>query len=158
MFYHDFDNNFNMVWPSPSWSAKDLARPFSTTTPTSEDMTGAMDHSLWSEIGDTFLVKSNITNWFKCSPNGGNLVSLTEGNLSCGIVKSLVDDASLCGGIVVPYYLRMDPCGPAVYTDDFYFFFESRDQACWPVADPCGRRQENHIHNVDDPASWLYLK
>ena len=102
-----------MAWPSPNWSVKDSTLPYSTTTPTSEDVTGAMDQSLWSEIGDTFLVKSNIKR----------------------------------------------PCGPAVYTDSNYFYFESRDQAnCWPVADPCGREEENHIKNVVDPASWLYLK
>ena len=137
---------------------KDPAGPFSTTTPTSEDVTGAMDHSLWSEIGDTFLVKSNITNWFKCSDNGGNLGTLTEGNLTCAVVKSLVDDASLCGGVVVPYQLKILGCGPGVYTDQHYFYFELRDQVCWPVADPCGRRQENHIHDVEDPSGWLYFK
>ena len=147
-----------MVWPSPNWSAKDSTLPYSTTTPTSEDVTGAMNQSLWSEIGDTFLVKSNITNWFKCSPNGGDLVTLTEGNLNCSIVKHMVDDVNLCGSVVVPYFLKIGGCGPAVYTDDFYFFFESRDQTCWPVADPCGRREENHIKNVLDPAGWLYLE
>ena len=147
-----------MVWPSPNWSVKDPALPYSTTTPTSQDVTSAMDHSLWSEIGETFLVKSNITNWFECSPDGGNLVTLTEGNLNCSIVKHTVDDVDLCGSVVVPFFLKMDPCGPAVFTDEFYFSFESRDQACWPVADPCGRREENHVKDVVDPASWLYLK
>ena len=148
-----------MAWPSPNWSVKDSALPYSTTTPTSEDVTGAMNQSLWSEIGDTFLVKSNITNWFKCSPNGGDLVTLTQGNLNCSIVKHMVDDVNLCGSVVVPYFLQMRPCGPAVYTDNNYFYFESRDQAnCWPVADPCEREEENHIKNVVDPASWLYLK
>ena len=147
-----------MVWPSPNWSVKDPALPYSTTTPTSEDVTGAMNHSLWSEIGETFLVKSNITNWFECSPNWGNLVTLTEGNLNCSIVKHTVDDVDLCGSVVVPFFLKMEPCGPAVFTDEFYFFFESRDQACWPLVDPCGRGEENHIKNVVDPGSWLYLK
>ena len=110
-----------MVWPSPNLVSKDPALPFPTTTPTSEDVTGAMDHSLWSEIGDTFLVKSNITNWFKCPDNGGNPSTLTEGNLTCATVKCLIDNASLCGGAVVPYQLRINVCGPGVYTDKFYF-------------------------------------
>ena len=148
-----------MVWPSPNWSVKDSALPYSTTTPTSEDVTGAMDHSLWSEIGETFLVKSNITNWFECSPDGGNFVTLTEGNLNCSIVKHMVDDVNLCGSVVVPYFLDMRAYGPAVFTDKHYFYFESRDQGnSWPVADPCGREEENHIKNVVDPGSWLYLK
>ena len=147
-----------MVWPSPSWSVKDPARPFSTTTPTSEEMTGAMDHSLWSEIGDTFLVKSNITNWFKCSPNGENLVSLTVGQLSCSIVKHLVDDMSLCGQIVVPTNLEIHRCDPGIFTNDHYFYFDTWDNNRCPVADPCGMRQQNHIHGVTDPRGWLYLR
>ena len=147
-----------MIWPGPNWSRKDPSLPYSTTVPASEDDTGVMDYSLWSEIGDTFMVKSNITNWFKCSPNGGSLVTLTQGSLDCSIVKHLVDDESLCGSVVVPYHLQMETCAPAVFTNSHYFFFESRDTHCWPVADPCGRAQQNHIQSVNDPAGWLYLK
>ena len=63
---------------------------------------------------------------------------------------------------MVPYHLKIPPCGPSVYTDSdlnlHYFYFESRDDNCWPVADPCGKTQQNHLKNVVDPGGWLYLK
>ena len=124
-----------MVWPSPNWSVKDSALPYSTTTPTSEDVTGAIDHSLWSEIGETFIVKSNITNWFECSPDGGNLVTLTEGNLNCSIVKHMVDDVNLCGSVVVPYFLKMEPYGQQFLPMNFIFSLspETKHVGLWQI-------------------------
>ena len=55
-------SNIISVDPMPSWS---LASGGTTsTTPPAEEVTlGAVDYSLWGNIGSTVLMKNDITNW-----------------------------------------------------------------------------------------------
>ena len=102
-----FDDGFNHITPSPNWPVYQPPNlPVSTTSPLSEDETGAMNFSNWREIGTDFLIKSNINNWISCSESGGSLVTQTEGGLTCNIEQVIVP--GLCEQ-VKPYRLVMAP-------------------------------------------------
>ena len=73
MNYNNFDAVSNYIAPSPSWPYSTVAQSVSTTIPLSEDQSGALAFSIWSEFGEDFLVKSNINNWITRSPNGGSI-------------------------------------------------------------------------------------
>ena len=120
-----------------------------------KDTTGAMDFSLWREIGTDFLVKSNINNWISCSEDGGSLVTQIEGGLNCKVEKIIVP--GLCEQ-VKPYRLAMQGGGPALYASDFYYYFETAMNTYWPVADPCGRKSTNHLEDMNDPSGWIYIR
>ena len=151
-----YADRHNHIAPSPNWPVHqppDL--PVSTSAPTSEDKTGAMDFNLWREIGTDFLVKSNINNWISCSEDGGSLVNQVSGGLKCEVEKIIVP--GICEQ-VSPYRLVMAAYGPALYASDFYYYFETSFADHWPVADPCGRLSTNHLEDVNDPSGWVYLR
>ena len=143
------DDDFNHITPSPNWPVYQPPNlPVSTTTPLSEDETGAMNFSNWKEIGTDFLIKSNINNWISCSESGGSLVTQTEKQV---IVPSLCEQ-------VKPYRLVMQAFGPALYASNYYYYFETSVTTNWPVADPCGRSSTNQRNDINDPSGWIYLR
>ena len=36
-----------------------------------------------SELGDEFMVKSNVNDWVRCRPGSGSLVTMTDGTIQC---------------------------------------------------------------------------
>ena len=70
---HHFDLYTNAVIPRPNWPASDADVPISTTPPLNESSLGALDWDLWKNIGEEFLIKSNINNWLVCQPKIGSI-------------------------------------------------------------------------------------
>ena len=157
MNYNNFVDGSNCIAPSPSWSFSTKAASVSNTIPLSENQTGALDFPNWIEFGEDFLVKSNINNWVRCSPNGGSLAGYKHGSVKCEIVKVMVP--GVCED-VVPHILLLPSAwyGPALFAKDFYYYFDVSSATNWPVADPCGSRGTNHLPNIPDPSGWLYLR
>ena len=123
----------------------------------SEDQSGALAFSIWSEFGEDFLVKSNINNWITCSPNGGSIAEYKHGSVKCKLVKIIVP--GICED-VVPHILHIGSGrkGPALGARHYYYYFELNSVTDWPVADPCGLSETNHLKNVPDPSGWIYLR
>ena len=157
MNYNDFAAGSNYIAPSPSWSYAEKAASVSTTIPLSEDQLGSSAFSNWREFGEDFLIKSNINNWVSCSPNGGSLVKFKHGSVNCNIVKIMVPN--ICEH-VVPHILLLSSnlFGPALFARDFYYYFEVNSVTNWPVADPCGSTENNHLHDIPIPSGWIYLR
>ena len=91
--------------PSPNWLWKptnpDL--PVSTTPPHDESELGSVDFEVWKEFGTDILLKSTVTNHLMCSENGGSLVDLRSGPMSCNVTKVVVEGS--CEN-VVPFTLK----------------------------------------------------
>ena len=157
MNYNNFADVSNYIAPSPSWPYSTKAETVSTTIPLSEDQTGALDFSIWSEFGEDFLVKSNINNWIACSPNGGSIAEYKHGSVKCQLVKIIVP--GVCED-VVPHMLHIGSLryGPALNARHYYYYFELNAMKDYPVADPCGATATNHLKNVPDPSGWIYLR
>ena len=115
-----------------------------------------MDFSDWKEFGEDFLVKSDINNWIACSPNGGSLVTLTEGSVRCKLAKIIVED--VCED-VVPHFLMVSSTlfGPALFAKYYYYYFEVSSTNNWPIANPCGSTATNHRPDISVPSGWIYL-
>ena len=120
-------------------------------------MTGALHFSKWIELGEDFLIKSNINNWLTCSPNGGSLSGYKHGAVNCKITKVLVP--CVCED-VVPHLLLLQSSlfGPALFARAFCYYFDVSSSTNWPVVDPCGTQEQNHLKNVQDPSGWIYLR
>ena len=157
MDYNNFDAGSHYLAPSPSWPYSTIAQSVSTKIPLSEDQTGALTFSIWSELGEDFLVKSNINNWIACSPNGGSIAEYKHGSVKCKLVKIVVP--GICED-VVSHILRIGSGrkGPALGARHYYYYFELNSMIDWPVADPCGLSETNHLQNVPDPSGWIYLR
>ena len=48
--------------------------------------------------------------------------------------------------------------GPALFARDFYYYFDVSSTTHWPVADPCGSIETNHLSNIQHPSGWIYLR
>ncbi len=157
--YDDFAISPNALTPSPNWPSVESGVDISTTPPLSEAQPGAVDFSLWAEIGREFLYKSNINNWLSCVPNGGSLVDLYPGQVKCNITKIIVP--SVCED-VVPYMLNVFQLSttktPSLHASGFYYFFDTLISDYYPAADPCGLTQSNHLSGISVPSGWLYLR
>ena len=110
----------NAVNPRPSWPVglRLSQTPVSRTPPSSENDLNAMEWSLWSTIGEEFLLKSNLVHWISCSPTTGSFVTDTDGSLNCRNVKNV---SSQCPG-KAPNAISWGNCGVAImdsgkYTD-----------------------------------------
>ncbi len=94
--YDDFFQGSNAVTPRPTWSAQGADVEISTVAPLNETALGAMDYELWQNIGEEFLIKSNINDWIICEPDGGSLVRGVDGELTCINIKNV---ATACEGV-----------------------------------------------------------
>ena len=92
MYPRQFNSANNFLSPSPDWSYKPTNPnfPISKSSPLSEDELGSMEYELWKEIGDNFMIKSTVNNWLVCSPDGGSLVNMVNGGISCNVTKVVV--------------------------------------------------------------------
>ena len=129
--------------------------PVSTSAPLSEDATGALNFTLWKEIGTDFLVKSNINNWISCSEDGGSFVAQEDGGLNCKVQKIIVPGN--CDQ-VKPYRFVKLPKGPALFANDTYYYFDTSVIDGFPTADPCGNNSTNNLEDVHDPSGWIYIR
>jgi len=157
--FGNYSEKSNAVNPIPSWLpnlSKYYSSPasVSNTVPLNETFYAAMDFSLWKKIGNEFLSKSNILHWFSCKPDGGDLVTMKLGSLSCKIVKNV---ATVCLNSV-PNELRMKSCGPSLFKSSHYLFFDGSATFCYPVHDPCGNTASNPAVNVAAPNGVLYIR
>ncbi len=132
-----FRSLINAVVPRPSWPAPRASVVVSFLPPTMElsQVRGALDWNLWKNIGKEFMVKSNINDWIVCQPNGGSLVTKTNGGISCRNIKNV---ATFCSG-VVPYRVNWNPVGPSLDASSHYYFFDGSTKSDWPAHDPCGK-------------------
>jgi hypothetical protein len=54
----------------------------------------------------------------------------------------------------VPNRLIIWATGPSLHVNNnssFYYFFDGNAGINWPVHDPCGTTQTNHVHGVANP-------
>ena len=94
--YSNFYDASNAVTPRPNWPANQSDVNISETVPLSESSLGAINFTLWKDIGEEFIIKSNISNWFACKPeqDGGSIVQAKKGTLACRNIKSVVTTCS----------------------------------------------------------------
>ena len=160
--YDYFNSVINAVMPVPNWiepfDQSKINVEVSTTPPLNETDTGALNFTLWKNIGSYFMVKSTINNWIQCRPGTGNLVTLKGGSVSCQMVNKVLD----CNGeIRVPDKLIISNAltGPdlQVGNGDFYSW-DGSTNFYKPWADPCGLSQSNQKKNVDDPRGAIFIK
>ena len=154
--YKSFKSASNAVTPRPNWPASKADVPISTTPPVNESSLGAVDWNLWKNIGQEFMVKSNINDWIVCQPNGGSIVEKKTGSLSCQNIKNV---ATACNGVApkkIVWYKR----GPALYSSwSYYYDFDGNTKTVhWPAHDPCGKDKENHKKGVSNPGGQIYLR
>ena len=153
--YNSFTSTSNAVTPRPNWPASGANVPISTTPPLSESSLGAVNWTLWKDIGKEFMVKSNINNWVVCKPSGGSIVAKKDGSLICRNIKNV---AIACSG-VAPNKIRWYTDGPALRASSLhYYVFDGSTSCCKPTHDPCGKNSQNHKKGVSNPGGQIYLR
>ncbi|CAB4020437.1 Hypothetical predicted protein, partial [Paramuricea clavata] len=153
--YDDFYNDNNAVTPRPAWYAPDADVEISNVAPLNEIALGAMDFELWQNVGEEFLIKSNINDWIVCEPDGGSLVREVDGSLSCINIKNV---ATACEG-VEPYRITKHSCGPRIYAATSFYRFDGSKEKCYPVHDPCNSGVTvNEKKNVSNPGGNIFLR
>jgi hypothetical protein len=154
--YDDFFDYSNAITPRPTWSSSTADVEISTDAPLNETAFGAMNYELWLNIGEEFLIKSNINDWIICQPNGGSLVRGIDGDLSCINIKNV---ATACEG-VQPYRITWgSSCGPRIYASTTFYRFDGSKQSCYPSHDPCDSGPtQNHKRNVPNPGGKIFLR
>ena len=158
MWPRSFTSANNFLSPSPSWSYKptDPSLPVSSTPPLDESELGSMDFNLWKEIGSTVLVKNTVNNWLTCTPLGGSLVDMVDGNIQCNVTKVIVPE--ICEQ-VTPTTFQMNGASVGLRLGSgIYYYFYTKGTGTWAVSDPCGQSAQNQLVGVINPALWLYLK
>lgn len=171
--YNNFESVRNAVTPLPKWNrtphapAGKVCQPESETTPLSEEQTGAMLFSLWSKIGEEFLIKSNILNWISCVPNMGNLVKNRQGSIKCQVARTVIGK---CGDIVPTMLARRGPtCGLRLVTrrrigppfqrcSNGYIDFNGDTLRGWPVHDSCGNCKQTQLKGVAMPRGNVFVR
>ena len=153
--YGSFNSLSNAVTPRPNWPASKANVPISTTPPLNESSRGAVDWTIWRNIGQEFMIKSNINDWIVCQPNAGSLVQKKTGKISCQNIKNV---ATACVG-VAPNRIQWWDLGPDLYANSTaYYFFEGGLNKGWPIHDPCGTRKENQNKGVNNPGGQIYVR
>jgi hypothetical protein len=153
--YNSFTSGSNAVNPRPNWPASSANVPISTTPPLSESSLGAVDWNLWKSIGKELMIKSNINDWIVCQPNGGSLVTKTQGSMSCQNIKNV---ATACSG-VAPKGMFWGSFGPNLrISSSYYYDFDGGTGGNWPTHDPCGKTGKNQKKGVSNPGGQIYLR
>ena len=155
--YKSFNSKSNAVTPIPNWSIADrhTGVPVSTKPPLYEFDRGALDFKKWRKIGKELLVKSNISHWLVCKPDGGSLVEWKAGNLNCQNIKNI---GSKCPG-AKPSALAIYDDGPAFNGADNFYIFSASVIEYTPIHDPCGSAQNgNHLLGVKNPGGNIFIR
>ena len=151
--YSSFTSSGNAVTPRPSWSASQANVRVSTTVPLSETHYEAMDFSLWRSIGKEFLIKSNINNWIACKEGSGSIVQQKAGSITCKLVKQNYDQ---CPSIA-PNSVGSNNYGMYLSHGNTHYF-EGYTGGGWPIHDPCGKGQSNHLKSVANPHGNIFIR
>ncbi|CAB3991056.1 Hypothetical predicted protein [Paramuricea clavata] len=156
--YDNFNSPSNAVTPRPTWPGDRLNVPISTTPPLSESSLGALDWNLWKNIGNEFMVKSNINDWLVCQPDGGSMVTDTRGSITCQNIKNV---ATACSG-AVPYLIQWSRLGPILRASSTYYFFDGSTDGFTPINNPCGIVKDgtdsHHKKGVSNPGGQIYIR
>jgi hypothetical protein len=154
--YNSFNSPSNAVTPRPNWPASSANVPISTTPPLSESSLGAVDWNLWKNIGKELMIKSNINDWIVCQPNGGSLVTKTQGSIRCQNIKNV---ATACNGFA-PDTVYWYKSGPylKIRSRWIIYYFEGDTRSDWPGHDPCARGDSNQKKGVSNPDGQIYLR
>ena len=124
-------------WPN-GWVPGDVS--VSVIPPSNPTDFNAIDFILWRQIGQDFLLTSNINHWFSCKPvaNAGNLVMWSKGQINCHNVKNV---GTKCPG-TAPDNIEMFASAPIVqFKGSTYNTFTQLDASLssfHPFHDPCG--------------------
>ena len=153
--YKNFNWESNAVTPRPNWPARSANVSISTTPPSNESSLGSVDWDLWKNIGEEFLIKSNINHWLVCQPNIGSIVTQNGGSISCQNIKNV---ATACRD-VLPNKINWLPGGPRLYFSAGFYYFNGNRQGGYPTHDPCGNGSSvNHKKGVKNPGGKIYLR
>ena len=149
----NFHTPSNAVTPVPSWSTTRTVGPTSNEQPTTEEALAAMQFSLWSALGDSFLIKSTINHWLACTPDVGDFVRWVPGAITCRMVQ---EEATACSTDFT-YELSFPPCGPAIRNpaSNFIYYWDGCTDTHFPTHDPCG---ENGAVNVAEVKGQIYIR
>ena len=123
-------------WPN-GWFLGDVS--VSVIPPSNPTDFNAIDFILWRQIGQDFLLTSNINHWFSCKPvaNAGNLVMWSKGQINCQNVKNV---GTKCPG-EAPIIIEMFASAPIVQLKGSVGTFTQLDASLsthLPLHDPCG--------------------
>ncbi|KAL9960597.1 hypothetical protein ACROYT_G034076 [Oculina patagonica] len=159
--YEHFWTHANAVTPRPNWPAlPEVNVPVSTTPPLNETDSNAMNFSLWKQFGKEILIKSNINNWFVCSPGNGSLVEWETGNVTCKTARRVVTDT--CSDEPAPSKFRgAGYCGPLFNRGvprTHYYYFDGCTGIQVPAHDPCGQNGDNGLKNVENPHGNIFVR
>ena len=152
--YNNYNSGANAVTPRPDYPMASAQVPVSTTPPLNETDGGAISFALWSDIGEEFMITSDINHWLVCEPGDGSLVTFTDGSLSC---RNILDVPSSCAGNV-PNAFAVYSTGPGLNGSSHYYFWDHNTSGNWPTHDPCGNNQTNHKPGVTDPRGAIWLR
>ncbi|KAL9960571.1 hypothetical protein ACROYT_G034047 [Oculina patagonica] len=160
--YQGFTARENTVTPRPSWPVSDESRvnvPVSTSPPLNETDYNAMEFSLWKQFGKEILIKSNINNWFVCSPDTGSFVEWQNGNVTCKIVRRVAEKCP--DGPPPSRFEGFSYCGPSLKGGKGgknYYYFDGCTAFNRPAHDPCGEHKVNHVKNVENPHGNIFVR
>jgi hypothetical protein len=156
--YGNFTSSNNAITPRPSWGMPaSNGTPVSTTIPTNPGIGGAMTFAQWKDFGSEILVTSTINHWIQCQPGTGSLVTLTQGSMSCHVVKAIPSTCTT----TAPSALYMDNEGPDLTAGGLsnkYYYFDGSQGNNWPTHDPCGQNQTNQLNGVAQPGGAVYVR
>jgi hypothetical protein len=152
--FTNFDANSNAVTPRPGWPVGNADVPVSTTPPSGPGSTGALDWSLWRELGTSFAVTSDLNDHIACEPGRGSIVHGTSGWVDCRMIE---DVTSTCDG-VVPRNLSFGVYGPSLSADTLYYYFDGNTSDNWPTHDPCGQNLPQHVANPARRGGALWVR
>ena len=147
------------VTPVPNWDTDDAVIDISTTIPTTDDQMGAMDFSLWVELGDVVLFRSPLSLTMKCRGSfGGDIVRYNQGPLDCFVID-IPSGAPCTTSGSQTFHLEVDSCGPKVTvngdTSRVIYYWDGCSTGDFPYHDACGN---NHEPRVTDIRGWIYVR
>ena len=152
--YSNFTSITNAVTPRPDWPTPNANVPISTTPPLSESSLGAVDWNLWKDIGEDFMVRSNINNWLVCQPNNGSIVAMKSGSINCQNIKNMT---TVCSG-EAPIKTRWWSRQPILRALSNFYAFDGSIGSGWPAHDPCSMKSNNQKKEVSKPGGQIYLR
>ena len=157
----DSANTNPAVSPRPTWP-KTVSDPVpeSTTPPSDMQQYGALEYSLWKNIGEEFMIKASVNNWIACVPDTG--VSFTQwqlgGFLTCRMIRVITSVCTTLPAGSNNFKLMEWNYGPSIVKvgGSFFYYFDMDKSSHWPVRDPCGDNQfTNHLPGEYRGQIWL---
>ncbi|XP_067025074.1 uncharacterized protein [Acropora muricata] len=160
--YQPFNSSQNAVTPRPNWPTNNakVDVPTSTSPPLHEEDYNAFSFSLWKQLGQEILLKSNIMTWFICSPDVGNFVEWKDGRISCKAAK-LISKVQCVNDSPPNEFKRAEhTCGPRIKGYSVLnFYFDGCETDDNPNHNPC--RLPNNLlppTNVNNPHGNILLR